>query len=131
MVHALKDVVNFVTAPAILITVAAVVFFLALRYRAVWKPQVALAVAAFGAAFFALSLFDPNFALIVTKPDNVPIVGHDLPGRLLRLVRDAPGAARTTTRIAAGRADHREASDGEAQKVFVWPDLVYTELHLP
>ena len=30
---------------------------------------------AFSALFFVFGLFDPNFRLIVTKPDNVPIVG--------------------------------------------------------
>jgi hypothetical protein len=126
VVHALKAAVNFVTAPAILITVAAVVYFLALRYRAVWKPRVALAVAAFGVAFFALSLFDPNFALIVKKPDNIPIVALlFLVGFFVWLAMSQ--ALENDDRIARGERV-REASDGEAEKTSVWPNLVYTEM---
>ena len=36
--------------------------------------------------FFIFGTFDPNFRLIVTKPDNVPIVGLIFLLGLLRLV---------------------------------------------
>ena len=126
MVKALKEAVNFVTAPAILITMAAVVYFLAMRYRAFWKPRVALAAGMAGASFFAVSLFDPNFALIVKKPDNIPIVA------LLFLVGffvwlSISQALENDDRIARGEPV-REKSDGEAEKTSVWPNLVYTEM---
>ncbi len=126
MVNALKGIVNFATAPAILITMAAVVYFLAMRYRAFWRPRVALVAGVAGASFFAVSLFDPNFALIVKKPDNIPIVA------LLFLVAffvwlAMSQALENDDRIARGEAV-REKSDGEAEKTSVWPNLVYTEM---
>jgi hypothetical protein len=126
VVKALKEAVNFVTAPAILITMAAVVYFLAMRSRTFWKPRVALAAGLAGASFFAVSLFDPNFALIVKKPDNIPIVA------LLFLVGffvwlSISQALENDDRIARGEPV-REKSDGEAEKTSVWPNLVYTEM---
>jgi hypothetical protein len=126
VVNALKDAVNFATAPAILITMAAVLYFFALRHRAFWKPRVALAAGVAGVAFFAVSLFDPNFALIVKKPDNIPIVAMlFLVGFFVWLAMSQ--ALENDDRIARGEPV-REASDGEAEKTSVWPNLVYTEM---
>ena len=41
--NAIKETINFLTAPAIFITLATVLFFLAMRSRVFWKPRVALA----------------------------------------------------------------------------------------
>ncbi len=46
-----------------------------------WKRErvasnaVGYGTSGFSALFFVFGAFDPNFRLIVTKPDNVPIVG--------------------------------------------------------
>ena len=126
MVNALKDIVNFLTAPAILMTLAAVVFFLAMRSRSVWKPRVALAAGVAGTIFLVVSLFDPNFVLIVKKPDNIPIVAMlFLVGFFVWLAMSQ--AVENDERIARGEPV-REASDGEAEKTSVWPNLVYTEM---
>jgi Ca2+/Na+ antiporter len=126
VVQTLKDIVNVVTAPAILITMAAVVFFLALRSRSVWKPRVALAVGLAGAIFLVVSLFDPNFVLIVKKPDNIPIVAMlFLVGFFVWLAMSQ--ALENDERIARGEPVG-EASDGETEKTSVWPNLVYTEM---
>ena len=126
MVNALKEIVNFVTAPAILITMAAVVFFLAMRYRIFWKPRVALATGVAGASFLVVSLFDPNFVLIVKKPDNIPIVAMlFLVGFFVWLAMSQ--ALENDERIARGEPVG-EASDGETEKTSVWPNLVYTEM---
>mgnify|MGYP003694414953 CR=1 FL=1 len=68
--------------------------------------------------------FDPNFRLIVTKPDNVPIVGliFLLVFFVWYSIREA---VLNDRRIAAGKGPiEKEESD----RVWVWPDLVYTEL---
>ena len=39
------------------------------------KPMVAWAIWNLMLLFLGLSMTDPNFSAIVTKPDNVPIVG--------------------------------------------------------
>ena len=76
--------------------------------------------------FLAVSMLDRNFALIVKKPDNVPIVAMlFLVGFFMWLAMSQAHA--NDERIARGEAPN-EASNGENEKTWVWPDLVYTEL---
>jgi hypothetical protein len=96
----------------------------------VWKRE-AIAANAVGygllgflGVFFIFGTFDPNFRLIVTKPDNVPIVGL-----IFLLVFFVWYSIRegvlNDRRIAAGQGPVEKA---ESDRVWVWPDLVYTEL---
>jgi cytochrome b/b6/petD-like protein len=122
----LKDVINTLTDPRIFITVVAIGFLLALRTRGLWRARPALIMGLLAVAFVGVSMLDPNFALIVKKPDNVPIVAMlFLVGFFLWL--SLSQAYENDDRIAAGQPP-REAADGEAEKTWVWPDLVYTEL---
>ena len=96
----------------------------------VWKREkIAANVVGYGllgllGAFFLFGAFDANFRLIIMKPDNVPIVG------LIFLlifftwfsIREA---VLNDRRIAAGQGPIEKA---ESDRVWVWPDLVYTEL---
>jgi hypothetical protein len=126
VVNALKEAINFITTPAIFITLAAVLFFLAMRYRVFWKPRVALGAAIGGVVFLLVSLLDPNFVLIVKKPDNIPIVAMlFLVGFFLWLAMSQ--AHENDDRIARGEPV-LEASNGEADKTSIWPNLVYIEL---
>jgi Cytochrome b(C-terminal)/b6/petD len=126
MVDALKGAINFLTAPEIFITLASLLFFASLRYKAVWKPKVAASFAVVAVIFLAVSMLDHNFALIVKKPDNVPIVAMlFLVGFFVWLSMHQ--ALQNDERIARGEAPN-EASNGENEKTWVWPDLVYTEL---
>jgi cytochrome b/b6/petD-like protein len=75
-------------------------------------------------AFFLFGAFDPNFRLIITKPDNVPIVG------LIFLLifftwYSMRQAVLNDRRLAAGQPPEEK---DESDRVWVWPDLVYTEL---
>ena len=96
----------------------------------VWKrEQVASNAVGYGllgllAVFFIFGTFDPNFRLIVTKPDNVPIVGliFLLVFFIWYSIREA---VLNDRRIAAGKGPIEKA---ESDRVWVWPDLVYTEL---
>jgi hypothetical protein len=74
--------------------------------------------------FFIFGSFDPNFRLIVTKPDNVPIVGliFLLVFFVWYSIREG---VRNDQRIAMGLGPIEKA---ESDRVWVWPDLVYTEL---
>jgi hypothetical protein len=126
MIDRLKDVINALTAPEIFLTVAAVVFLWALFNRGIWRARPAMIIGILAVVFLAVSMLDPNFALIVKKPDNVPIVAMlFLVGFFLWLSMSQ--AYDNDDRIAAGQPP-KEASDGEAEKTWVWPDLVYTEL---
>src|SRR5437667_5046253 len=74
--------------------------------------------------FFAVGTFDFNFRQLVTKPDNVPIVGL-----VFLLVfftwYSMREAVLNDQRISAGQGPIEKA---ESDRVWVWPDLVYTEL---
>src|SRR3989337_2009376 len=96
----------------------------------VWKREgfnskaVGYGVLIFLTLFFALGGLDPNFQLIVTKPDNVPIVGL-----IFLLVfftwYSMREAVLNDQRIAKGEGPIEKA---ESDRVWVWPDLVYLEL---
>ena len=96
----------------------------------VWKREafaskaVGYGLLIFLTLFFALGGLDPNFQLIITKPDNVPIVGL-----IFLLVfftwYSMREAVLNDRRIAKGEGPIEKA---ESDRVWVWPDLVYTEL---
>src|SRR5688572_25985704 len=89
----------------------------------VWKREVFISKAVgygvllFLTLFFALGGLDPNFQLIITKPDNVPIVG------LIFLL-----VFFTWYSMRQAVLNDQRIAKGEADRVWVWPDLVYTEL---
>jgi hypothetical protein len=121
----IKSLVNAVADPRLFFVLAVVALGLA-----VWKRDlVASNTVGYGglgalAAFFIFGTFDPNFRLIVTKPDNVPIVGliFLLVFFVWYSIREA---VLNDRRIAAGEGPIEKA---EGDRVWVWPDLVYTEL---
>jgi hypothetical protein len=126
MADLLKGAINAITAPYLFLPLASLAFFLSLKFTWVWKPKVMAAIALATVAFLAVSMLDRNFALIVKKPDNVPIVA------MLFLVGffwwlSMHQAYENDARIAAGQLPN-EASNGENEKTWVWPDLVYTEM---
>ncbi len=96
----------------------------------VWKREiftskaVGYGILLFLTLFFGLGGLDPNFQLIVTKPDNVPIVGL-----IFLLVfftwYSMREAVLNDQRIARGEGPIEKQ---ESDRVWVWPDLVYTEL---
>jgi hypothetical protein len=121
----IKSLFNLVADPKYFFVLA-----VALLFMVVWQREkvVSNAVGYGGLAilgiFFAFGTFDPNFRLIVTKPDNVPIVGliFMLVFFIWYSIREA---VLNDRRIAAGVGPiEKEESD----RVWVWPDLVYTEL---
>src|ERR1041384_4724865 len=72
----IKEIINALTAPYFLITAAAILLLVSLKYPQKFYTNRTGAIV-FGGMFLflILSIIDPNFRLIVTKPDNVPIVG--------------------------------------------------------
>src|SRR4029450_11680211 len=111
MVDFLKSAINTTPPPWLFISLASVLFFTSLRYKAFWKPRVALILGIVAAVFLVVSMRDPNFALIVKKADNVPI------GAMLFLVGffvwlSMHQAIQNDERIGKGLPPI-EASDGE------------------
>ncbi|MEE9218172.1 MAG: hypothetical protein V3U98_03805 [Acidobacteriota bacterium] len=124
MIELLKTVVNTISSPEWFVTGAIILFFTALYQEKLWTRKPALIVLAVTTLFFMVSLFDPNFRSIVTKPDNVPIVTMlFLMGYFVWLSMSQ--AYENDRRIARGEKP-TEACE-PFQKVLVWPDLVYIE----
>src|SRR3954467_8156986 len=121
----IKGIINAVADPRLFFTLAVVGLILI-----VWKREkVASNGVGYGmlgllAVFFIFGTFDRNFRLIVTKPDNVPIVGliFLLVFFIWYSIREG---VLNDRRIAAGQGPIEKA---ESDRVWVWPDLVYTEL---
>src|SRR5882672_1666339 len=120
-----KSAINAIADPRLFFMLAIVALIVL-----VWKRE-QIAHKSFGYAlfgvltlFFVFGAFDANFRLIMTKPDNVPIVGL-----IFLLVFFVWYSIRegviNDRRISAGKGPiEKEESD----RVWVWPDLGYTEL---
>jgi hypothetical protein len=121
----IKGIFNAVADPRLFFVMAVLALVVL-----VWKREriasnaVGYGLLGFLTLFFVFGIFDANFRLIVTKPDNVPIVGL-----IFLLVFFTWYAMRegvlNDRRIAAGQGPIEKA---ESDRVWVWPDLVYTEL---
>jgi len=106
--------------------------------RAWWRPQTPLhqglilwggwlltCIAFFSIAGFFVSFLDPNFYLIAAKPDNVPIGGMIFLLGIFTWIA-LRKAYLNDKQIAAGGIPWEKTESDE--KLFVWPDLVNTEL---
>jgi len=140
MIELLKDAVNWLSAPPRFFTITLAAFFVLLfpgelgpawlrrltrPLASIYRPKVGgIAFAVLG-LLFLISCFDPNFALIVLKPDNVPIAGMIFLVAFFVWFALKEGRRNDALRQAAQPiVEKRESGDG---KVMVWPDLVYTE----
>ncbi len=117
--------VNWAAGPTLYTVGIAVALALLFVFRAFFvRPMVAWALLNASLLGMGLAMTDPNFAAIVTKPDNVPIVSMVyLLGFFTWL--GAYKAVQNDERIARGEVPLEKLDD---EKVLVWPDLVYTEL---
>jgi Cytochrome b(C-terminal)/b6/petD len=121
----LLNIINWGTGPTLYSvgTTAMLVFFFLFR-RFFVRPLVAWTLLNIALLVMGLAMTDPNFAAIVTKPDNVPIVSMVfLLGFFTWLA--AYKAVQNDERTARGEVPLEKLDD---EKVLVWPDLVYTEL---
>src|SRR5438034_506036 len=121
----IKGLINAVADPRYFFILAALsLVVLVWKRERIASNAVGYGLLGFLALFFVFGIFDPNFKLIVTKPDNVPIVGL-----IFLLVfftwYSMREAVLNDRRIAAG---HGPIEKAESDRVWVWPDLVYTEL---
>jgi len=122
---ALRAAINYGMSPTVYSVGSLVLlgFFFWFR-RFFVQPTAAWTLLNLSLLLMGMSLPDQNFAAIVTKPDNVPIVGMIfLLGFFTWL--GAYRAVQNDERLKQG-LEPLEKLDGE--KVLVWPDLVYTEL---
>jgi hypothetical protein len=127
MIDLLKGFLNSLFEPSIALTWTILLVFAFYRFRRVITQNKVVAglVIASPVLFFALSALDANFWIQFKRPDNIPIaimmflvVFFCWLGLKLAVDND--------DRIRDGRPP-KEADPEEEEKVFVWPDLVYTE----
>jgi hypothetical protein len=121
----LRSGVNKAMNPTIY-SVGSLVFLLILFFlrKYIVQPPVAWGLLNLAALLMGMSLTDQNFAAIVTKPDNVPIVGLVfLLGFFTWL--SAYQAVQNDERFKQGLGPQEKLNE---EKILVWPDLVYTEL---
>jgi hypothetical protein len=121
----LKSLFNFVAEPRLFFALSlAALVLLVWKRDAIASTRVGWGVMAFLTVFFVWGAFDENFRLIIAKPDNVPIVGL-----IFLLVfftwYSMREAVLNDRRMAAGNPPIEKQ---EEDRVWVWPDLVYTEL---
>jgi len=100
-------------------------FILANMGPRLWDAKTGKWLLIFGVVGFFVSFFDPNFFLIAAKPDNVPI------GAMIFLLGIFTWIALRKAylndkQIAAGGIPWEKTESDE--KLFTWPDLVYTEM---
>ncbi|HKV06601.1 MAG TPA: hypothetical protein VJ725_00590 [Thermoanaerobaculia bacterium] len=120
----IKNTVNVLAYPYWSFTLSLVAFYLMLKSRALWTKKGGFVLLAVGVLFFILSMFDPNFRLIVTKPDNVPIVMMVfLVGFFVWFAMSK--AEENDDRLSRGEPlfEKTEVED----RIFTWPDLVFSE----
>ena len=121
----IKDFVNLLSAPSTFFAlVSAMLAVFLWKREALTSNQVGCGVFGFLAAFFLFGMTDENFRLIVGKPDNVPI------SALIFLLffftwYSIRQAVRNDRRLKEGKPPIEK---DEEDRVWVWPDLVYTEL---
>ena len=90
-----------------------------------WEPKVGKWLLIFGFIAFALSLLDPNFFAIAAKPDNVPIAAMIFLLGIFTWISLAKAYKNDRAMLAGGIPYEKTESD---EKLFTWPDLVYTEM---
>lgn len=120
-----RMVVNDLTGPVIYsVGTTAILAVLFIFRRFFVQPMVAWSGLQLSLVFMGLAMADRNFAAIVTKADNVPIVGLVFLLGFFTWLATAK-AVENDDRMARGLPP-TESLDNE--KVLVWPDLVYTEM---
>ncbi len=124
----LQSWINVLFRPELLLAISAVALFLFCRYRKFCTQNkiMSAVILGFPIVFFAISALEENFWIQFKRPDNVPI------SAMLWLVVFFTWLAikkgvENDERVAEGRPVF-EAEPEEEEKIFIWPDLVYTEM---
>jgi hypothetical protein len=121
----LKEKIDWLFEPTRYFLGFTFLIFAVLKWRKIFsRPIFILGFFVFGTAFLLWALGDPNFLKIVGKPDNVPIVIL-----LATVVFFSWLALRQAVINDARTKEGVPTLEGQLSrnKVFTWPDLVYTE----
>jgi len=123
--EAIKSFINTVSYPQFSFTLSVVLFVAALKTKKLWTRTGGWIMLALVTFFFAVGSLDENFRSVVAKPDNVPIVMMIyLAGFFWWLSMYKAIKNDEATESGAPTFEKSESED----KVFTWPDLVFSEL---
>ena len=113
--------------PLLYLSVAyfAIMFGLAHLGPRLWDTKVGLRVLLGGGFVFGLSMLDENFFLIAAKGDNVPIVAMIFLLGIFTWIALRKAYLNDRQLAVGGIPFEKTESD---EKLFTWPDLVYTEM---
>jgi hypothetical protein len=121
----IKNFIDYILGPTSFFVISIFGFWFLIQFRSFWtKGWFAGGLLTLTVLFFALSLTDRDFQLIVAKPDNVPIsilffsVGFFLWLAFRKMV--------INDRLIEAGLPTFEARESR-RRVFCWPDLVYGE----
>jgi hypothetical protein len=121
-----KTFLNALANPSIFLTIAVILFVVVIKwYRVVTRPAIAGAVGGLGVLFLIFAASDQYlWANALGKPDNIPIP------LMLGTVGFFTWLALRKAAVNDERAEQglppSEKEEGD-QKVYTWPDLVYSE----
>jgi Cytochrome b(C-terminal)/b6/petD len=90
-----------------------------------WDGKVGFWLLIFSLGGFGLSILDPNFQSIAAKPDNVPIGAMIFLLGIFTWIALRKAYYNDRAILAGGIPYEKTESD---EKLFTWPDLVYTEM---
>jgi len=120
-----RTLVNKLSGPVLYTLGTTALFAILFIFRKFFvQPMVAWTLLNAALVLMGLAMADENFASIVMKPDNVPIVGLVFLLAFFTWVATKQAVV-NDDRIARGLPPLEKEND---EKVLVWPDLVYTEL---
>ncbi len=120
----IKHAIDILAYPYWSFTLSLIGFYLMLRTKGLWSRRGGLVLLVGGTAYFLVSLLDPNFRSIVAKPDNVPIVMMVfLVGFFVWFAMSKATANDERTSRGEPLFETTEAED----RIFTWPDLVFSE----
>jgi hypothetical protein len=126
VLNAITGTINFLCQPSILFTLSTALFFLILFKWRAWfaKTSTIIFIEIGMAVFVILSMFNATFRDVVTKPDNVPIVGMMFVLAYFCWLW-MNKAVKNDNLIAHGKDVENKKEAKEI--VFTWPDLVFSE----
>ena len=120
-------VAGIVVTPLLYLGIAyfGIMFALVTLGGRLWDTKIGGRLLIFGALAFGLSMFDPQFYLIAAKPDNVPIVAMIFLLGFFTWLALRKAYLNDRQIVLGGIPWEKTESD---EKLFTWPDLVYTEM---
>ncbi|HXI14137.1 MAG TPA: hypothetical protein VNM92_16050 [Thermoanaerobaculia bacterium] len=107
------------------LTYLASMFLLAWLGPRIWEKRIGLYILVILSVAFGLSMLDPQFFLIAGKPDNVPIAAMIFLLGFFTWLALRKAYLNDRAMAAGGIPFEKTESD---EKLFTWPDLVYTEM---